>query len=147
MANQYLEYGINSIPTTGRFLAHNQLSIVKRAFQAADLVSGKLQLINPTALQAAWLSRVNRTYVGWALKRIDERADIESGWLPLVPPPARSSKSLVPALNGNGNGNGHSNGHSNGNGYGAMPSFDDLVELAADVGVDRWLAIAEAAGI
>ena len=100
MAVQYLEYGAKSTPIDGRYLAHNQLSIVKRAYKAADLVNGALHLINPTIVQAAHVCRVNRTYVGWAMKRTNERTDIELGWMPLVPshPKKKSNLPVIPVV-------------------------------------------------
>jgi hypothetical protein len=50
---------------TGRWLAHNRCSLVERAFIAADLHAGVLQLIEPTQLQSAMLARVNACYAHW----------------------------------------------------------------------------------
>jgi hypothetical protein len=84
-------------PITGRFLAHNRLSRVSRAFIAADLHSGDKALTKPTMLQAALLARVNSAYAWWAEKRQAERPAILRGEIPLVPP-----HSLAPRTNGNG---------------------------------------------
>lgn len=76
------------------------MSIVKRAYQAADLVNGAVHLTHPTIVQAAYLCRVNRTYVGWAMKRMNERTGIESGWVPLVPaqPKRKPNLPVVPVI-------------------------------------------------
>ena len=71
---------------TGRFLAHNRAGLVTRAFVAADLYSGAKALTKPTMTQSAFLARVSDTYGWWALKRMAERAEIEAGLIPLVPP-------------------------------------------------------------
>jgi hypothetical protein len=80
---------------TGRFLAHNKHDQINRAFMAADLHAGKTQLILPTIVQSAILARVNQTYAHWAFKRLGERADIEAGFIPLVPPKASASESKI----------------------------------------------------
>jgi hypothetical protein len=61
MAPYHLQVnGVNSTrPISGRFLAHNHLSLIKRAFMAADLISGVTCLTAPTQTQAAVLARVN----------------------------------------------------------------------------------------
>ena len=69
----------------GRWLAHNHLSLVERAFLAADLVIGKCQLVQPTVAQAARLARVSNTYAHWAIHRLGERGQITNGVIPLVP--------------------------------------------------------------
>jgi hypothetical protein len=74
-------------PISGRYLAHNRHDHVAHAFFAGDLVLGKTQLVKPTVTQAAFLAGVNRAYVHWAIKRQDERAEIEAGLIPLVPAP------------------------------------------------------------
>jgi hypothetical protein len=55
-------------PVTGRYLAHNKLGRVERAFLASDLVNGDKRLIRPTIRQAAMLAGVNATYAWWAGK-------------------------------------------------------------------------------
>jgi hypothetical protein len=75
-----------SIPISGRFLAHTHSSPIERAFIAVDLYSGERQLVLPTMTQAARLARINVTYAWWAAKRLEERAAIEAGMIPLVPP-------------------------------------------------------------
>jgi hypothetical protein len=44
------------------------------------------------------LARVNRTYVHYAVKRMAERAEIEAGLVPLVPPPLMAPKTNSTAL-------------------------------------------------
>src|SRR6516225_8257638 len=116
---------------TGRFLAHNQGSRVVRAFLAADLHHGVKRLDKPTRLQSAFLARVNPTYALWAEKRMEERWQIEAGFIPLVPAaPVRT----------NGNGTVHP--------VVSDAGIDDaeLMHIAHLVGADRWLAAAIAAG-
>jgi hypothetical protein len=87
-------------PVSGRYLAHNHMSPVERAFQAADLFMGEKRLALPTMTQAALLVRVNVTYAWWALKRLNERPDIVAGLIPLVPPrhvAAKTQPALGPA--------------------------------------------------
>lgn len=79
---------------TGRYLAHNHLGRVQKAFLARDLSVGAKQLVGPTILQAAMLARVNVTYVHWAIKQATNRFEIEAGYLPLVP--SRVVKSTTP---------------------------------------------------
>jgi hypothetical protein len=71
---------------TGQWVAHVQKSLHERAFEAADLFNGTSLFVRPTIIQSAGLWRVNRSYVGWALKRQKERELILAGTLPLVPP-------------------------------------------------------------
>jgi hypothetical protein len=73
-------------PVSGNLLSHNRYDPIGRAFLAADLYRGARTLHKPTLVQAAWLSRINRTYAFWADKRYAQRAAIEAGLLPLVPP-------------------------------------------------------------
>jgi hypothetical protein len=68
----------------GRWLAHNRLPPVARAFVGADLVLGA-QLSRPTISQAARLTRVSEGYVQLALHRQVDRALLERGVLPFVP--------------------------------------------------------------
>ena len=77
--------GVNPTPIPGIYLARNHLSLIKRAFLAADLISGAKCLTAPTQKQAAGLARVNAFYVYWALKRASDRAEIERGHVPLIP--------------------------------------------------------------
>jgi hypothetical protein len=58
-----------SMPVTGRYLAHNKLGRVERAFLASDLISGDKRLVKPTIGQAAMLAGVNSTYAWWASKQ------------------------------------------------------------------------------
>jgi hypothetical protein len=98
MAPYHLQVnGVNSTSIPGSYLACNHLSLVKRAFLAADLHLGAKHPIALTQIQSAALARVNRNYVYWALKRQAERADIERGLIPLVPPEAEL---VVPKTNG-----------------------------------------------
>jgi hypothetical protein len=71
---------------SGNFLARNRYDVVAHAFYACDLFTGAKRLVKPTMLQAAHLARVNVTYAWWAHKRQAERAVIEAGKIPLVPP-------------------------------------------------------------
>jgi len=102
-------------PITGRALAHNYYTPVERAFVAADLVGGRLQLIRPTRRQAVALAHSNPVYVKRAMEAspADREAILISG------------KPLT-TIN---------------------PIDPDLVELARQIGGDRWLAAAVAAGI
>ena len=54
---------------TGQWVAHVQKSLHERAFEAADLFNDTSLFVRPTIIQSAELWRVNRSYVGWALKR------------------------------------------------------------------------------
>ena len=114
--------GVNPTPISGRYLAGNTLSPIKCAFIAADLHLGASVLTAPTQTQAAALARVNRSYVCWALKRMTDRAEIERGHTPLVPP---HGEVVVPKTNG------------------ATPTtasgIDDagLVQFVRSVGIDR----------
>jgi hypothetical protein len=138
---------INTSPVasvTGR-----QMTLVKRAFTAADLVLGAKRLVEPTVVQAAALARISRAYAGWAVKRMDERLDIERVLIPLVPSPAPASvgpngtdtdpmKVLCPDVTGTE--------LAKANGHCAFPD-EAPVHLARAVGVDRWLSAAQSAGI
>jgi hypothetical protein len=74
----------------GQYLARNRLSLVARAFLAADLRSGAKVLTEPTLQQVATLARVNVSYCWWAERRKEKRWMIEAGFTPLVPAtPAR----------------------------------------------------------
>ena len=75
-----------NVPLTGRYLAHNHLDRLHRAFLAADLHAGKYALATPTLVQAAALARVDRTTAWWASHRQSERAEILAGLMPLIPP-------------------------------------------------------------
>jgi hypothetical protein len=129
MANTYLNYGVDSTPITGRFLAHNHHNRVARAFTAADLHAGTKQLIKPTMVQAALLARVSAAYAWAAVKRQNQRAEIEAGLIPLVP-----ASVVGPKTNGNGSAL-------------VVPgTIDDaeLMHIAHVVGADRMLAAAVA---
>jgi hypothetical protein len=114
--------GVNPTPISGNYLAHNHASTVVRAFIGADLVSGVRTLVGPNQNQAAGLARVSSVYVHWALKRLADRAEIERGHIPLVPP---HGEVVVPKTNG------------------ATPTttsgIDDagLVQFVRSVGIDR----------
>jgi hypothetical protein len=101
---------------TGRYLAHNKLGRVERAFLASDLISGDKRLVRPTIKQAAMLAQVNITYAWWASKQQANRFDIESGYLPLVPP--RELKSRAPITDG------------------------DLFDIVREAGIGRVLEVA-----
>jgi hypothetical protein len=73
---------------TGMWLAHVQLGLHERAYEAADLFNGVNLFVQPTIGQCATLCRVNRSYVSWAIKRPNDRQLIVSGAVPLVTPPA-----------------------------------------------------------
>jgi hypothetical protein len=124
-----------ALPITGQFLARNQLNRVHKAFLAADLKKGIIRPTEFTIGQAADLARVNYTAAWWAIKRYDERFEIEAGLIPLVP-------ATAPAVHANGNG-------SNGTTLSVVPNggTDDawLVSIAQHVGQDRMLAAAVAA--
>ncbi len=104
-------------PVTGRYLAHNKLGRVERAFLASDLISGDKRLVRPTIKQAAMLAGVNATYAWWASKQEINRSDIEAGYLPLVP--AREVKPTS-----------------------ASVSDGDLFDFVHDVGIGRVLEAA-----
>jgi hypothetical protein len=114
-------------PISGRYLAHNRHDHVAHAFFAGDLVLGKTRLVQPTVTQAAFLAGVNRAYVHWAIKRQDERAEIEAGLIPLVPPPLpRADGNMLPMSI-----------------TGRIPDCD-LVDFVRSVGVNRVLEAAVA---
>jgi hypothetical protein len=89
-------FGSVNSTVTGRYLAHNSLNRVRKAFLARDLSVGAKQLVEPTVLQAAMLAKVNATYVHWAIKQTANRFEIEAGYLPLVPPRVVKSKASTP---------------------------------------------------
>jgi hypothetical protein len=115
---------IASVPVHGRYLAHNQYDRVGRAFLAADLVTGVTHLVEPTVTQAAALAGCSRAYAHAAIKRLDERQAIESGYVPLVPAGNVSKKT-----------------------NGGLGEIDDfaLAQIAHTVGPDRMVAAAIAA--
>ncbi len=117
---------VNSTPVTGRYLSHNHLGRIARAFVAADRAAGAKQLVRPTLTQAAHLARANVTYAWWARKRMAERAAIEAGLIPLVPalPVSKPNGSTLPMLI-----------------TGQIPD-GDLIALIRATGVDRVLAAA-----
>jgi hypothetical protein len=87
--------GVEPAPVSGNYLSYNRYDPIGKAFMAADLHRGLRVLRNPTLVQSAWLSRVNRTYAFWADRRYAQRAEIEAGLLPLVPPTATPKLSLI----------------------------------------------------
>jgi hypothetical protein len=116
-------------PVTGAYLAHNHLSLIGRAFLAADLHRGALHIVDPLLTQCARVCGVNYTYAHAATKRQAERADILSGVVPLVP-----RMPIVKPTNGM-----------------ALPASitglirdSDLIDLVRKVGPDRILDIAAA---
>jgi hypothetical protein len=63
MAYHLQTNGVNSTPSlSGRYLAHNRIDLIARAFIAADLVSGAKCLVVPTLKQAAQIGGADRTY-------------------------------------------------------------------------------------
>jgi hypothetical protein len=84
-----LKYSVNDakpVPVSGNLLSHNRWDPIGKAFMAADLYLGKRILRDPTIVQSALLARVNRTYAFHAIQRQAQRAEIEAGLIPLVPP-------------------------------------------------------------
>jgi hypothetical protein len=135
------DYTANSAAISGDFLARNQESRVVRAFFAADLRLGARRLENLTRLQAASLARVSPTYAYWAEKRLDQRAAIEAGLIPLVPAQLAQANGtpLAPVASAPPNGNGTERVEFNGGINDAA-----LVHIAHLVGADRMLAAAVA---
>jgi hypothetical protein len=81
-------YGVNDvapIPISGDYLSFNKKDAVGKAFLGAELYLGTRIFRDPTIVQAAYLARTNRTYCFWAVRRMEQRAEIEAGLLPLVP--------------------------------------------------------------
>jgi hypothetical protein len=76
---------------TGQWLAHAKLSLVERAYLAADLHVGKALLVRPTMLDSAGLLRVSPAYAHAALRRPNDRLLVESGAVPLALPAARKA--------------------------------------------------------
>jgi hypothetical protein len=146
MANDHL--AVNDVTAiSGRYLAHNHLSTAARAFLASDLFMGGRQLVLPTMSQAALLARANVTYAWWAHKRIKERAEIEAGFVPLVPPRIAkiNGSETLPQVSKLGNANGMSTLPA------ALPvasvSDAQIDDLIAQVGIARvWDHIAAAIG-
>ncbi|MDA9424027.1 hypothetical protein [Bradyrhizobium sp. CCBAU 53380] len=91
--NDEVEF-VETRPIAGSYLSYNRHDAIGRAFLAADLHLGLRTLREPTIVQAAYLARVNRTYAFWAVKRFPNRAEIEAGLLPLVPP-AKPKLSII----------------------------------------------------
>jgi hypothetical protein len=72
---------------SGKLLAHNGYGKTWRAFTAADLVLGRLHLVDPLATQAAILAQVSRAYAYQALavsQDPDLRRKVEWGRLSLL---------------------------------------------------------------
>jgi hypothetical protein len=83
----------------GRTLAHQHWTAPIRALTAADLVTGRLELVNITALQAAALCKVSQPYVSAAIRIADDivvRRQIENGTRPLIEPRPREWALLRP---------------------------------------------------
>ena len=89
------ELCVNPAPVTGRYLAHNKLSDVRRAFLGAELHTGARPLIDLTIGQAALLARVHRARVSWAIRQMPNRSAIEAGLLPLVPKPTAKTNGVI----------------------------------------------------
>jgi hypothetical protein len=88
-------YPLMNVPAsvTGRYLAHNHLSPIKRSFLAGvDLYTGMVRPVDLTMVQCAALARTNPTAAWWAFRRQNERIAIESGEIPLVPARSRIIK-------------------------------------------------------
>jgi hypothetical protein len=125
------DYTVKPTAISGQFLARNRYDAVAHAFFARDLYTGAKELTKPTMLQAAYLARVNVTYAWWAFKRQAERAAIEAGVIPLVPPQlakANGTALTTPPV---------------------VPDINDveLIHIAQRVGTDRMLAAAMAAEV
>jgi len=134
-----------STPIGGQYLARNRLSLVARAFLAADLRSGAKVLTEPTLQQVASLARVNVTYVWHAERRAEKRWMIEAGFTPLVPAaPARTTGT------GTGTGTALAVAYANDNDPGIRLADcigigdSELRHIATLVGPDRMLAAAVA---
>ena len=99
---------VSSTLIPGSYLARNKLGLIERAFIAADLHLGALSLFP-----------IVRDHVYWAVKRYAERADIERGLVPLIPP---QGEPATPKTNGT-----------------TTSGIDDssLVQLVRSVGIDR----------
>jgi hypothetical protein len=117
--------GVNSAALSGNTLAYSHADLITRAFWGADLVEGVKYLIAPKQNQAAALVGVHPTYVCFALRRMAQRADVEQGKIPLIPPPA-----VVPKTNGTA--------------LTAASGIDDasLVQIVRSVGINRVLEAA-----
>ena len=61
MANFFPISKLGPAPVTGRYLAHNHLSRIGKAYLASDLHAGRRCLVAPTLVQAALLARIDRT--------------------------------------------------------------------------------------
>jgi hypothetical protein len=88
----------------GRYLAHNHLNLVERAFLALDIATGAKPVTKLTLTQAAHLARVSISSARMAKRRQTERAAILAGYVPLNPPPSSTPKTngrtTLPVLNG-----------------------------------------------
>ena len=70
---------------TGRWLAHAKLTATERAFLAADIVAGRVVVVNPTLKQAACQAGVSAVYAAAARDATPaEREAIESGGLSIM---------------------------------------------------------------
>jgi hypothetical protein len=78
----------------GLALARSELPAFRRAFRAADLVTGQLRLVNPTVRQASAVCEVSAPYTYAALRVTDRdlRAAIEAGRKPLISTSNRRQK-------------------------------------------------------
>ena len=126
------------IPIIGRRLAHGHFTASERALLAVDMMSGRRVLTEPTVLQAAWLAKAAETYVDVLRKATpSERAAVKIGCLsvatlarrrPQKPatttPVAVDDQRLV-----------------------EIARERELVEAARELGLDKWLALATAAGL
>jgi len=92
----------------GPSIAHGRMSASVRALTAVDLVSGRLQLTEPTVTQSARLCRVSASYVhkmALAAEDPEARAKLERGWS-LTAVIGLSPKSVARLANGANGANG-----------------------------------------
>lgn len=107
---------------TGNAIARCKLSGAERAFIAADLVTGRLILTEPTVGQAAALTRISRFYATVAMNITDPvmRNKVIAGIVPLLE--AKHRESLAQHF--------------------ARASVEELAEAARTIGPDRvWDAM------
>jgi hypothetical protein len=81
---------------TGRYLAHNRLTPVERAFLAADIVTGRAKVVDHTATQVMEMAGTNATYMAAASKLSPSEGKlVEAGVRPLIE--AKSAEPAKPA--------------------------------------------------
>jgi hypothetical protein len=81
-------------PLRGRYLRRSLNSKLKAAFVGADLYRGDTQLVEPSLMQAAFITGSEVSAVWWALQRGEFRSEICLGLMPLAP--SRASKAKAP---------------------------------------------------